>query len=533
VRLLCQMHSQGKGLVTTRPDAICPAELNKPSKDANDVLQHHGVEAVQALMASAQRIPPFSEFERKAIIDAACEVDNAAYANGRDRIASLLEWRKADLDGARKARIKELVNAGAAKLEERDTPWPDPVPDLGLVLDELVAELVRYVVAPLPGLHTATLFGAFAHLIHHEHLRINISPRLLIQAPDKECGKSVLTEAIACVTPRPNMVLAPSAASVFRSIHADRCTLLVDEAIAHLANNHNPDLHTILLGGHRRATAWIPRTERREDGSFDPVKYNCFTAIVLNGIGVFSDQLQDRGVTIFLQRALVGEVREHLVNAESEALIVIRRKLARWAEDLRELPPVDRPKALSNRKGDNWFPLRQIAELAGGEWPARAWTAAIGGPSPLALNSRSALTELLDGLWEVFDVSKQERMFSSSIVSKLLEIGEGQWKQVKGGRGVDEYYLRETLRGVIPRSEELDKARRWREGGNTQFGYTIAHLRDPWLRYLGKSPPQETPAEPPEEETPQETQQSHSPKPSKNPEGPLPRGATSKRHPRR
>lgn len=498
VRLACQMHSQIKILVTTRPDAVCPSEPNKKVKDANDLLRHYGIEQVRGLMATAQRIPPFSEFERKAIIEAACEVDNTAYASGRDRIAALLEWRKADLDKARRDRIKELVNADRAKIEERDLPWDDPVPDVAPLLDEIVVELSRYVVASLPMLHSVALWIAFAHLIHRDELHIDISPRLAIQAPDKECGKSVLTEAIACATPRPNIVLVPSASSVFRSIHADRCTLLIDEAIAHLADDRNPELHSLLLGGHRRATAWIPRTERLPDGSFDPVKYNCFTAVVMNGIGVFSDQLQDRSIAIFLQRALAGEVREHLVNAESAALLVIRRKLARWTEDLRELPAVDRPKELANRKGDNWYPLRQVAMLAGGAWPERAWSAATAPLAPIALGSGSALTELLESMWEVFAASGRERMFSSEIVAALLEQDEGKWRQVKkGGRPVDDYYLRVTLKGVILRSKELDKARRWRVGGGgTQWGYTVAHLLDPWLRYLGKASPKEVPAEP-------------------------------------
>ena len=59
VRLACQMHGRGKVLVTTRPDAI-----GAKAKDANDLLRMVGVDKVKALMATAQKIPPFSEFER-------------------------------------------------------------------------------------------------------------------------------------------------------------------------------------------------------------------------------------------------------------------------------------------------------------------------------------------------------------------------------------------------------------------------------------------------------------------------------------
>jgi N6-adenosine-specific RNA methylase IME4 len=501
VRLACQLHSQGKVLVTTRPDVICPA---KPSKDANDLLKHHGVKKVKALMESAQRIPPFSEFERKAIIEAACEVDNASYASGRDRIAALLEWRKANLDKARKDRIKERANANQAKLAERDTPWPDPVPDVAPLLDEIVTEIPRYVVASSSVMHAVALWIAFAHLVQREDLGINISPRLAIQAPDTDCGKTVLLEAVACGVPRPDMLVSISASSLFRSVDADKNTLLIDEVDMLLDEGRNPDLRAVLQGGHRRSSAKVKRTERLTDGSFDPRVYNCFTAIATAGIGALPRTLQNRAIVAFLQRAMACEVREHLVNAESETLIVIRRKLMRWADDLRELPDVDRPRELANRLGDNWHPLRRIAALAGGEWPARAWEAAAG-PAAAPAPPGGAMTELLDAVWRVFEASKLPRMLTVDIVTALLDLDEGKWRQVKnGGKAVDEYYLRDRLKDVLPRSKEADKARRWRTAanpsGNRQWGYTLEHhLKEPFLRYLGKGSPLDAPKEAEEE----------------------------------
>ena len=504
VRLICKLHSQGKVLVTTRPDVVGHPAPNKPIKDANDLLRYHGVEKVKALMESAQRIPPFSEFERKAIIEAACEVDNASYASGRDRIAMLLEWRKSDVDKARKDRIKERANANQAKLAERDTPWPDPVFDVAPLLDEIVAEISRYVVASSSVMHAVALWIAFAHLVQREDLEINISPRLAIQAPDTDCGKTVLLEAVACGVPRPDMLVSISASSLFRSVDADKNTLLIDEVDMLLDEGRNPDLRAVLQGGHRRSSAKVKRTERLTDGSFDPRVYNCFTAIATAGIGALPRTLQNRAIVAFLQRAMACEVREHLVNAESETLIVIRRRLMRWADDLRELPDVDRPRELANRLGDNWHPLRRIAALAGGEWPARAWEAAVG-PAVAPPPPGGAMTELLDAVWRVFEASKLPRMLTVDIVTALLDLDEGKWRQVKnGGKAVDEYYLRDRLKDVLPRSKEADKARRWRTAanpsGNRQWGYTLEHhLKEPFLRYLGKGSPLDAPKEAEEE----------------------------------
>jgi putative DNA primase/helicase len=492
VRLACQMHGQGEVLVTTRPDAVRPSEPQRPIKDANDLLRHHGVAAVKALMASAHKAPPFPEVERKAIVEAASDVDNAAYASGRERLAVLVSWRKADLDKARQHRIAERAHAPEAQLAERDTSWPDPVLDVAPLLDEIVREVARYVVAPTPMLHTVALWISVTHLVHRKDLKINISPRLAIQAPDKNCGKSVLMEALACGVPRPDMVTSTSASAIFRSVHADRNTLLIDEMDLLLKGGRNPELHQVLNGGYRRSTAKVKRVERLPNGSFDPTSYNCFTGVAMAGIKELPGTLQDRSILVFLQRAMAGEVKEHLVDAESEALITVRRKLARWAEDLRELPAVDRPRELANRKGDNWYPLRQIAVLAGGEWPARVWKAAVG-PSAAPTPSGGALTELLDAIWRVFRASQQPRMLTSEIVAALLDLDEGKWRQIKsGGKAVDEYYLRDHLKDVIPRLKEANKKRRWKPRGhsNPQYGYTIQdHLKEPFLRYLGRKSP--------------------------------------------
>lgn len=258
-----------------------------------------------------------------------------------------------------------------------------------------------------------------------------------------------------------------------------------------LANGRNPELHEVLNGGHRRATAWVRRVERMADGALVVTRFNCFTAIATAGIKELPGTLQDRSIVIFLQRAIAGEVKEHLVNAESETLITIRRKLIRWAEDLGELPGVDRPQALANRKGDNWYPLRQIAALAGDEWMTRAREAAIGFSAASA--SIGALTELLTAVWHVFWASKQPRMLTQDIVTALLDLDEDKWRYVNAGKQVNPYYVRGLLKDVIPRSKELDQARRWRPSsnpsGNPQWGYTKDHLKEAWLRYSDKKPP--------------------------------------------
>ena len=59
--------------------------------------------------------------------------------------------------------------------------------------------------------------------------------------------------------------------------------------------------------------------------------------------------MTSRCIIVSLQRAGADDSLEHLVDGASEKLTEIRRKLARWAKDLTDLPMVDRPPALSNQ----------------------------------------------------------------------------------------------------------------------------------------------------------------------------------------
>ena len=70
------------------------------------------------------------------------------------------------------------------------------------------------------------------------------------------------------------------------------------------------------------------------------------------------------------------------------------------------------------------------------------------------------------------------------LIDKLLERGDGRWNEANRGKEITEYYLRTHLAPVIPHTEELRMARRWKSGGKVVRGYTAEHFRDAWQRYL-------------------------------------------------
>jgi putative DNA primase/helicase len=487
VGLLGNTDSRVNVSLTPKP-AFAATDLAIKLKDVNDLLQHDA-KAVKELLASATSQPRgLSDGSIDVILDAMSRLDAIRWQRARERIAKLLGWKQvAALDKERAKRI--ATQAATDQMDGGEVypvvvPWEEPVTDLGAVLDELVEELGRYMSASLLFLNTTALWSVLAHLLQRDDLGINISPRLAIQSPDKRCGKTTLLEAISCVVPKPDMLTSLTPAALFRTADEFRPTFLIDEADILMRKDAAGDLLMILNTGYRRKGANVVRMEKRADGGYNRVRFRTFTGMAFAGIKKLPDTLQDRSIVVSLQRASAGELKAHLTDGDSAVLNDICRKLTRWRADLADLPKIDRPLALANRLGDNWYPMRQIAALAGGEWPARAMAAALGDADTDVSDGQSALESLLDAIWRVFHATKKVRIHTRDLVGELLAMDEGKWKEAYRGGDISEYYIRSHLKGVIPPSAEARAERRWRENGPPYWGYHVLHLEDAWKHYL-------------------------------------------------
>jgi hypothetical protein len=196
------------------------------------------------------------------------------------------------------------------------------------------------------------------------------------------------------------MVGSTTASSIFRTIDGRRPTYLLDEIDNLLHHNADPTLKAILNSGHRKRSAYAERAEKQPNGSFKVLLLSTWAAIATAGIGELHPPLQSRSIVVTLVKATRNEQPEHMIDGESEVLFRCRRKFARWAQDLSALPVIDRPTELLNRKGDNWYPLRQIAHLAGRKWTDRIHAAAT--RVTARPNDPKGGVALLEDLWTVF-----------------------------------------------------------------------------------------------------------------------------------
>ena len=366
---------------------------------------------------------------------------------------------------------------------EEEEPWPDPVTDVGGLLDEIVTILRRYIVMEERHFHSVALWIALAHLLQRVDLGVNVAPRLAIQSPAPDCGKTTLLMLVACGVPRARMAGDISPASLFRLVDALHVSLLLDEADNMFNGVSDQLLLQVVNSGHRRKVAFVERVDTLPDGTKKTVRFSTFTAIAYAGIKELPPTQQSRCVAIKLQAATAAELRkiEHLVDDDSPEMRIICRKLIRWSADLKELPKIDRPVELLNRLGDNWYPMRQIAKLAGGAWLQRAFNAAQ--ESKVNAGDKGDLPALLASLHQIFREPPIERLQTGEIVQKLLAEPEGPWREKHKGKPINEYYLRDSLREVIPK--DRPDWRKWKDGTRWARGYYHDLFLGAWERYLG------------------------------------------------
>jgi Protein of unknown function (DUF3631) len=366
-RLLCQGR---KVAVTPRAGRFAAG-----AKDINDLLQID-VELARRQLNEAGGLGLFDKVEREALLDEVSRAPPDIYENNRKAIAGFLGWRAKALDDDRRRRRAERHPDDPVTDVAGVAPWPDPVTDIGEVLDAAVAQSKRFLIAPDSYHDTMALWGAHTHLVYLEALGVEYTPRLGFQSPIRRCGKSTGLKITYLMSHNPRMAASVTPSSLFRAVDAHKVSLFVDEA-DNVVKGMNPDLLAIMNSGADKMTAKVMRSEALGDGQFDSREFNTFAPIALTSIQRLPDTLQDRTISLPLKRATKGERPERLTLRTRGPLIDIGRRLARWAADLKELPDPDLPSELYSRSEDCWHNHFQIAKAAGGDWPERCRKAAL------------------------------------------------------------------------------------------------------------------------------------------------------------
>jgi len=210
------------------------------------------------------------------------------------------------------------------------------------------------------------------------------------------------------------------------------------------------------------------------------VKFSCWCPKVMAAIGRLPETLADRCIVIRMQRKMWDEECDWVRNLDATVIV---RKCARFVRDhagsiASARPQI--PESLNDRAADIWEPLLALADLAGGDWPNKARTAAVG-LNKGAQESSPIGTLLLD-IFSVFMFSRQERMFSRALVEGLnARFRDRPWMEGLKGKPATERWLSIQLRPYEMRPRAM------RIGDERAKGYVLEEFTDVFRRYVPMS----------------------------------------------
>ncbi len=347
----------------------------------------------------------------------------------------------------------------------------------------LVEELARrfVVFASDHQVVAAVLWVAHTHAID----AADVTPYLHVHSVEKRSGKSRLLDVLALLVRSPWRVVTPSEAVVYRVLTKDQPSLLLDEVDAIFAGKGNgakehEGLRALLNAGFQRGTR-VPRCvgPRQELQEFE-----VFGAKALAGIGTLPDTVADRAIPIRLRRRKASEQVERFRRRDVEGpASELHAGLASWASaalnTLRDARPT-MPVEITDRAEEAWEPLIAIADLAGGEWPARARAAAValGTGSPEDAGGDSTAVRLLADVRTVLaGLADPERATTADLLTGLHGLEEAPWGDWYG-KPLGAERLARTLRGFDCKSRDI------RTPDGSRKGYFRAPLEDAFQRYL-------------------------------------------------
>lgn len=343
------------------------------------------------------------------------------------------------------------------------------------LLAELHRALLAYVAFPSAEAADAVALWVVAS---HAQQAWEAAPRLVITAPEKQCGKSRLLDVIEATCHAPLVTVNVSPAALVRSIGDDPPTLLLDEAdtvFGRKAADANEDLRGILNAGHQRNRAYIRWDANARQAEHCPT----FAMAALAGIGDMPDTIMDRAVVVRMRRRAPGEtVQPFRSRRDGPPLNDLRERIAGWAAaQLDVLTDAEPDMPVDDRPADNWEPLVAVADVAGSDWPKRARSACLT-LTGAAAEDTTIGERLLADLRTVF--GEREAMHGATILEALHGIEEAPWADWYG-RPFNARDLAKLLRPYGVRSQDVKVA------DVNRKGYRRDALYDAWRRYLPES----------------------------------------------
>jgi hypothetical protein len=347
-------------------------------------------------------------------------------------------------------------------------------------LEKLMRTIRRYVVLT----DAQTLVVALWILHTYTFERFDVTPYLAITSPEKQCGKTTLLRLLAELVARPWPCTLPSEATVYRHVHKNAPTMLLDETDAIFAPKtaqYHEGLRAILNAGFMQGST-VPRCV---GNSSEPMDFRTYCPKALAGIGTLPDTIADRSLPIRLQRKRRDErVERFRIRAVREECEPMRVGMRAWAEANADVvaasvlrDEVALPDELSDRQQDAAESLLALADALGYGDEARAALVSLC-TAERADSQEAATLRLLRDVRSVFDGQPDAAGIATSYIVAALNSREdapwGTWY----GRGLAANDVAAMLGTYDVRPRVI------RTGETTARGYRRDELYEAWSRYL-------------------------------------------------
>lgn len=273
-------------------------------------------------------------------------------------------------------------------------------------------------------------------------------PKLLINSPERECGKTTLLLAIEALVENGMIASSITPAAIYRIIEEKRPTLLIDEADRFL--KYSEELNGIINAGHTRRTATRIHCEKNKDGTIEQKSFSLWGAQVIAGIGGQAETLTSRSIKISLRRKAVDETVARMPFDHVERSETFRDALTDWAaenSDYISNMTLDGPAGASDRAQDNWTPLVRVAAAIGGDWQDRAMKAF----AKLEIKDKddtasSIGLDLLKDIHAIMTQSAAQEMGAAEITKALISLPDTDWRSLQYGKPITSKRLNQKLR---------------------------------------------------------------------------------------
>jgi putative DNA primase/helicase len=428
----------------------------------------HAVKEAERAVKEAERVKREEEAKQKKREAVFAEIADLPKLTHETRLREAAKRLKEDY-----AVLVEEFTIYCAKrtIPEDLEPWPDPV-NAAELLAEIEAKFRRYVVAPDAIVTASVLWGAFTYLVEIAVY----APKLVFTFPERDAGKSAALDVLRWIVQRGYPAVEVTGAVLFRIIDRLRPTPVLDEADSLF--ERRTVLAFIMNASWANNGVKIPRTGSRGE----IVEYDIYGTQLIGMRGMkMPDTTASRCIICLVWPKLASEVVEEFDKLDDAEFKTIRRKLQRLAVDnavaLKAAAP-EFPPGFNNRVRMNWKMLFAIADLAGGEWSARARKAAL--ELEVGRDEPSENKRLFAALRDVWGNAKERT--SESVCKALAGHPSGEWANFRGKGPINQIQLAALLRpfGIRP----IHGMHPTKRSTKTCGGYRRSQFEDAWKRLL-------------------------------------------------